>query len=63
MKIIERVQELIDAVAQLEDGLDWDGHDVSAYVLEGGDEFELAQAATGLPGCVAIFRRPPGIAA
>jgi hypothetical protein len=54
---------LIDAVAELEDELDWDGHCVSAYLLEGMDEFKLAQAALGLPGCTPIYRRPPRVAA
>jgi hypothetical protein len=55
-------EELIDAVAQLEDDLGQDGHDVSAYILEGIDEVDMAEAVEGLD-CLPIFRRPPRMAA
>lgn len=58
----QRDEGLIEAVAELEDELDWEGHDVSAFVLEAGDERDMAEALN-CPGCVAIFRRPPRAAA
>lgn len=53
---------LADAVADLEDELSWDGHDVKAFLLDIEDEEAMAQALAS-PGCVPIFRRPPGVAA
>jgi hypothetical protein len=53
---------LTDALAELEAELGQNGHDVRAYVLEGFDEAEMAEAVEGLD-CLAIFRRPPRMAA
>jgi hypothetical protein len=53
---------LVDALAELEAELGRDGHDVRAFVLEGFDEAEMAEAVEGL-GCFPIFRTPPRLAA
>jgi hypothetical protein len=55
-------ERLADAVADLEDELDWAGHHVRAFVLDVEDEASMAEALS-TPGCVPIFRRPPGMAA
>jgi hypothetical protein len=57
-----RDEGLADAVVWLEEELARDGHHLSAFVLEAGDEFELAEAL-GLPACTPVFRRPPRMAA
>jgi hypothetical protein len=57
-----RDEGLADAVLALEEELARDGHHVSAFVLEAGDEFELAEAL-GLPACVPVYRKPPRMAA